>query len=102
MGFSVAGLSTSRANRLSALEEPLSLVARDNLVELRLLSAGVVEVVVDHVVTESLPHHLSLFQAGDGVTERVWEPLHVRLVGIAGERRPKLQLLLDAVQSCGD
>src|ERR1035437_7002724 len=96
MGRSVAGLRTSSAKVASpALEQPLALVTGDHLVELRLLGPSVVEVVVDHVVAEGLLRHRASLQLADRISQRVRESLHLRLVGVAGEGRRKLELLLD-------
>src|SRR6266851_4709657 len=67
---------------LPTLEEPLPLIRRDDLVEQRLLGAGVVQVVVDHVLAERGARHLAFLQRRDRVPQRVRESLEVRLVGV--------------------
>ena len=54
---------------LSALVEPLPLVAGDGLVEEALLRARVVQVVVDDVVAERGARHRALLERGDSLTE---------------------------------
>src|SRR5581483_2416431 len=84
---------------LPTCEHPLPLVAGDRLVEELLLGARVVEVVVDDLVAEDLARDGALLQSRDGLPQRVREPLGVRDVRIALERRPERQLVLDAVQT---
>src|SRR6266699_5186373 len=83
----------------SPLEQPLALVAGDDPVELRLLGAGVVEVMVHHVVAESLARHLALLELADGVAQGMRESLHVRLVRVAFELRRHFELLFDSMQA---
>src|SRR5260370_24511672 len=52
-------MTATLLSSLATLEQPLSLVRRDDLVEQRLLVTCVSEVVVDHVVAERAPRHLT-------------------------------------------
>src|SRR5579863_5245132 len=81
---------------LATLEHPLPLVARHRLVEQLLLGARVVQIVIDHLVAEELPRDRALFEARDRLPQRMWETLGVGDVRVALERRPELELLLDA------
>ena len=64
-----------------------------------LLRARVVQVVVDDLVAERLPRHRAVLERGDRLTQRVWETLRVRLVGVAFEWRRQLELVLDPVEA---
>src|SRR3954464_14498196 len=86
----------------ATLEQPLALVAGDDLVEQPLLRARVVEVVVDDVVAERAPRERSLLERRDRLAQRRREPLRVRLVGVALERRRRLEPLLDPVDPGGE
>src|SRR5256714_8504517 len=92
--------TTGRA--LATLEHPLALVARDDLVEEPLLDARVVEVVVDHVVSERGARERPLLEGGRRLAQRRGEPLRARLVRVAVGRRRQLELLLDPVQAGGE
>src|SRR5215471_4744489 len=85
---------------LATLEHPLALVAGHSLVEEPLLGARIGEVVVHHVVAEERTRDGSLFEPGDRVAQGMWKPLDVGLVGIALERRPELEPVLDTVEPC--
>src|SRR6266571_3647564 len=92
-------MTATLSSSLPTFEEPLALVGRDDLVEQRLLRARVVEVVVDHVVTECGTRHLAALEGADRIPQRVRKPLHVRLVRVALELRRESELLFDAVQA---
>src|SRR5438132_3720917 len=92
IGSSVAGLTTAK---LATLEEPLPLVAGDDLVEQPLLRAPVVEVVVDDLVAERRTCHRPRLQRRDGLAQRRREPLRVGLVRVPLERRRELELVPD-------
>src|SRR5436309_14792143 len=80
---------------LATLEHPLSFVARDRLVEQPLLGARVVQVVVDDLVAEQRACNRPALERCDRVAKRMWEARDVGLVGVALERRPELEPLLD-------
>lgn len=84
------------------LEVALTLPVGDEGVVQALLGARVVEVVVDDLVAEGATRHRSLLEGGDRFTHRRWEPVRIRLVGVALEARRELELLLDPVQAGGD
>src|SRR5918992_1519679 len=91
---------------LPTLEEPFALVAGDDTVEDCLLRSCVVQVVVDDVIAERSTRDRSRLERGYRFAERPGEPLGVRLVGVALERRRRLEALLDPVQpgrnQCGE
>src|SRR5712691_7650645 len=87
---------------LATLEHPLPLVTRDDLVEEPLLRACVVQVMVDHLVAEQRSRDRPALEPRDRLARRVREALDVGLVCIALERRPELELLLDAVEAGGE
>src|SRR5258708_18729192 len=87
---------------LATLEHPLPLVLRYDLVEQALLGARVVQVVVDHLVAEQRSRNGPAFQARDRLAHRRRKALDVGLIGIALERRPELEPLLDPVETRGE
>src|SRR5262249_46670776 len=88
--------------RSATLEEPLSLVARDNAVEQLLFGASVVEIVLDDVVAERGTSDRPALKRPDRLAQRRWEPLRVGDVRVPLERRPRVELLLDPVQARRD
>src|SRR5437763_5450108 len=87
---------------LATFEQPLSLVAGYDFVVEPLLDTTVVQIVVDHLVAEGGPRDRSAIERIDRVSQRGREPLGIRLVRVALERRRQLESLLEAVQACGD
>src|SRR5260221_1905295 len=87
---------------LATFEHPLALVARHGLVEETLLGTRVVQVVVDDLVAEQRACNRAALEPRDRVAQRAREPLDVGLVRVPNERRPELELLLDAVEARGE
>src|SRR5687767_4371730 len=96
--YAVIPMTGRTATSLPALEEPLALVAGDDLVEEALLGARVVQVVVDDVVAERRARHRPLLERRDRLAQGVREALGVRLVRIPFERGRQLELVLDPVE----
>src|SRR5437762_14318099 len=94
-------MTATLPSSLPTLEEALALVVGHDLVEQRLLGAGVVEVVVDHVVAERGAGHRPPLEVADRLPERAREPLHVRLISVALELGRQLELLLHPAQPGG-
>src|SRR4051794_6559770 len=87
---------------LATLEQPLAFPARHRRVEEPLLDARVVQVVLDDVVAEYVTRHRAHLERGDRLAQRRRKPLRVRLVGVALERRARVEPRGDAVQPCRD
>src|SRR5450755_4469535 len=83
---------------LATFEQPLALPARDGLVEQPLLGASVVQVMVDHLVTQGSARHRPGFERGDGLPQRRWKPRRIRLVRVSLERRRQLQPVLEPIE----
>src|SRR5260221_4195465 len=92
-------ITATLPSSLPTLEEPRALVVGHDFVEHRLFSLRVVEIVIDHVVAERLPRHLSVLQLCDGFAHRVRKPFDVGLVCVAFELGRQLELLLDAMEA---
>src|SRR5579862_490332 len=86
----------------ATLEQPLALPGRDDAVEQPLLGPAVVQVVLDDGVAEGLTCDVPRLERRDRLAKRRREPLRIRLVRVALERRRQLEGLLDAVQPGGD
>src|SRR5215210_2283828 len=83
----------------AALEQPLTLVAGNDLVEEALLRARIIEVVVDDVVAQRRAGDGAVFQRRDRLAQRMREALGVRFVRIALESRRQRRVVLDPVQA---
>src|ERR1700704_521560 len=84
---------------LATLEHPLPFVGGHDLVEEPLLRTRVVQIVIDDLVAEQRPRNRPALESRDCLAQRAGKTLDVGLVRVALERRPELELLLDAVQT---
>src|SRR3954468_17098440 len=82
--------------------QTLPLPVRHDAVEQLLLCAGVVEVVVDDVVTQCLTRDRAFLQRGYAFPQARREALRVRDIRVPLERRRQLEPVLDPVETRSD
>src|SRR3569833_1652419 len=88
---------------LRPFEPALQLPIGDAAIIFELLPLGGVDVMVDDTLSKRLDQHFRLPERGSGVAQRLVHFAHLLAgVGVAGEGRLELELVLDALEPGGE